>query len=44
MIPFLYVFGAKESDGKVILMIRDQLLSKRSFKGHLMSFSANFRV
>ena len=42
MTPFLYVFGVKESDEIVILVIRGQLLPQRSPKGHLRSFLAKF--
>ena len=35
MTPFLYVIGVKESDGKIILVIRGQLLAQRSHKGNL---------
>ena len=42
MTPFLYVFGVKESDEIGILVIRGQLLSQRSPKGHLRSFPPKF--
>ena len=42
MTPFLYVFGVKESDEILILVIWGQLLPQRSPKGHLRSFSAKF--
>ena len=38
----LYVFGVKESDGIVILVIRGQLLTQRSPKCHLRSFLTRF--
>ena len=42
MAPFLYVFEVKESDERVILVTRGQLLPKRSPKGHLRSFEVKF--
>ena len=39
---FLYVFGVKESDEIVILVIRGQLLPQRSPRGHHSSYAVSY--
>ena len=40
----VYIFEVKGSDRIVILVIRGQLLARRSHKGHLRLFSLTFQT